>query len=129
MNDGQFVNPKTIYMKLTSLFILILIGQACYGQIFINNTDINKLESGTHILVEAGYYSGAKLKVSVDYGQQIEGRNLKQVTVDEGSEKKVFKSPADALNFFLINGWELVDFSITQSDSRTYTYVLKRRKQ
>lgn len=118
-----------MHMKLITFLILILISQTCYGQIFVDATDINKLESGTHILVEAGYYTGAKLRVSVDYGQEIEGRNIKQVTVDEGSGKKVFKTPADALNFFLRNGWELVDFSVTQAESRIYTYILKKGKQ
>jgi len=104
--------------------------QISYGQIVVNGTDINKLESGTHIQVHAWEFN-SKVTVTVDYGQEREfdGRNISIAMVDDGSQKKVFKSPVNALNFFLTNGWELVDFAVTVSENQVdYTYIFKRQK-
>lgn len=116
-------------MNYLLLFSIILLSQPSVGQIFVNRTDINKLEVGTHIQVEAGYYVTPKLKVSVDYGQELSGQNHSKVTLDGGFGEKEFNSPVEVLNFFLTNGWELVDFSFVLSEARVYTYVLKRVKR
>jgi hypothetical protein len=113
------------------LFILVLTMRISYGQIVVNGTDINKLESGTHIQVHAQEFN-SKVTVTVDYGQEREfdGRKISKAMVDDGAEKKVFKSPVNALNFFLTNGWELVDFAVTVNELQVdYTYLLKRQKQ
>lgn len=118
-------------MKYPMLFILVLTLQISYGQIMVNGTDINKLESGTHIQVHASEFN-SKVTVTVDYGQEREfdGRKISKAMVDDGSQKKVFKSPVNALNFFVTNGWELVNFAVTVSESQlNYTYLLKRQKQ
>jgi len=114
-------------MKYFILFSFVCLSNICFGQILIAGTDINKLEPGTHIQVEAAYYTGAKLRVSVDYGQELDGRSVKQVTVDEGDGKKEFNSPTHALNFFLTNGWELVDTNVVIAEARVYHFVLKRK--
>ncbi len=120
-------------MKLIQLLFLILISQLTYGQIFVGGNDINKLEAGTHIQVEAQYFGaglGSRLIVYVDYGQNFErGNSSVLVTNEQGDEKKVFNTPAETLNFFLKNGWELVDFDAVIQERRLYTYLLKRAKQ
>lgn len=120
-------------MKVIQLLLLILVSQVGYGQIFVNGHDINKLEPGTHIQVEAQYLGlglGSRLAVYVDHGQAFEREtNYAIVTNEQGNEKKVFNTPVEALNYFLKNGWELVDFDTTISERRLYTYLLKRAKQ
>lgn len=120
-------------MKLIRLLILISISHAGYGQVFVNGKDLSTLESGTHIQVEAQYLGlglGSRLAVYVDYGQTFEkATNYSIVTNEQGNERKVFNTPVEVLNFFLKNGWELVDFDTTISERRLYTYLLKRAKQ
>ena len=120
-------------MKLIQLLLLILVSQVSYAQIFVNGHNINNLETGTHIQVEAQYQGlglGSRLVVYVDHGQKFErGTNYALITNEQGTEKKVFDTPAEMLNFFLNNGWELVDFETTISERRLYTYLLKRVKQ
>lgn len=119
-------------MKLIQLLLLISISQVSFGQIFVGGNDINKLEAGTHIQVEAQYLGaglGSRLMILVDYGQNFERGISYNVTNEQGNEKKEFKTPVEALNFFLKNGWELVDFDTVIQERRLYTYLLKRAKQ
>jgi hypothetical protein len=120
-------NPKHTHMKHFFLFAFVCLGHVCFGQILIDGTDINKLEPGTHIMVEVTSQIGAKLRVFIDYGQALEGRGIKQLTIDEGDGKKEFNSPTHALNFILNNGWELVDTNVEISDARVYHFVFKRK--
>jgi hypothetical protein len=117
-------------MKLVQILLLILISHVTYGQIYIGGKDINKLEIGTHIQVEAQYFGlglASRLIVLVDYGQKYEKGFSYNVTNEQGNEKKEFDTPAETLNFFLKNGWELVDFDAVIQERRLYTYLLKRK--
>lgn len=115
-------------MKYVNLVLFISLAQVSYGQIFVNGTDLNKVEEGTYIQVHAEYPVGARLRVYIDYGQDTDGKRDK-MSVEEGSKLKEFNSPVEALNLFTKNGWELVDTNVTLSQARIYTYLLRRKKQ
>jgi hypothetical protein len=119
-------------MKLVQILLLILISHVTYGQIYIGGKDINKLEAGTLIQVEAQYLGAglmSRLMILVDYGQKYEKGTSYSVTNEQGNEKTEFNTPVETLNFFLKNGWELVDFDAVIQERRLYTYLLKRAKQ
>lgn len=115
-------------MRYINLVFFILLVQMSYGQILIKGIDINQVDDGTYIQVHAEYPVGARLRVYVDYGQEINGKR-ENMSIEEGSGFKEFKSPVDALNFFTKNGWELAETSITLSEARIYTYILRRKRQ
>lgn len=81
-------------------------------------------------IVSTEYLSGTKVRIQIDYGQEVgfwssaNARTLK----DEAGKAIKFNSMVDALNYMGNLGWEFVQaYTITVNNSIVYHFLLKRK--
>lgn len=73
-----------------------------------------------------GYGFFGKVKVSVDYGEEIKYWKDARIN-DEAGKAMKFNSMIDALNYMALQGWEHVQaYAITTGSSNVYHHLLKR---
>ena len=104
----------------------MLITNWCVAQIFVNQKNINATGNQYIEVWEKHNRSSGKFLVMVDYGQDLmsdkEGTSLKMH--DAKGSVLQFNSVIAILNFFHLNGWELVSLKNTDEIE---SYLLKRR--
>jgi hypothetical protein len=73
-----------------------------------------------------GYGFFGKIKVQVDYGEEIKYWKDSRIN-DEAGKAIKFNSMIDALNYMALQGWEHVQaYAISTGGSNVYHHLLKR---
>lgn len=78
-------------------------------------------------IVGTSNFTGTKVTIVVDYGEQVKLTKPNWIKDDEGKIQK-FNSMIDALNYMGDQGWEFVQaYAVTSgSNTHVYHYILKR---
>jgi len=114
--------------KTTSLFaqllsILSFSGSVFSQSIYVNETDINKLDIKYCELRVGQPLNPTKVKIFVDYGQAFSIKRQNIMTPDKKVVK--FNSPMHALNFMDQNGWSYVEqVAVQTGETTTYKYLM-----
>lgn len=122
-------------MKRIILPLLILYSLQGFGQVFVNDVNINELDIKYCQLF--GFDTspvGKKSLVMVDYGQKGEFTKSQSIKDSEGKDID-FNGMIDALNFMYKNGWELDDQYIivaknllTNKEAPYEHFILKKKE-
>lgn len=113
-------------MKKIFLFVFILSANWASAQIFVNQKNVNATNYQYLEVWEKFNRGSEKFSVMVDYGQDTHtdnGRAKLKMHDSKGSFLE-FNSVVSILNYFHLNGWELVQ--VKQTDD-IESYLLKRR--
>jgi len=77
-------------------------------------------------IVGSGSLFSTKVKIEVDYGQEVSFWNQDRRMKDENGKSVKFNSMVDALNSMGSKGWEFVQaYVVTVSNQNTYHWLLK----
>jgi hypothetical protein len=114
---------KTINLFVQLLSILSFSGPVFSQSIYVNETDINKLDIKYCELRVGQPLNPTKVKIFVDYGQAFSVKRQNIMTPDKKLVK--FNSPMHALNFMDQNGWSYVEqVAIQAGETTTYKYLM-----
>ena len=115
--------------KVLITIVFGLIAQLTYSQVFVEDQNINDLNIEYVELVGVNTSMfGVKIKVYVDYGQEVKFLKADKIKDNNGKIMK-FNTMIHALNFMKENGWEYVNYSESVIGSKLrYVYLLKKSK-
>ncbi len=107
--------------------IVALLSSVSYGQVIVEDVNVNELDIKYIELVGRGKAFSLKMKIIVDYGQEFSFKS--QAIRSASGEKAAFNSMIDALNFMDANGWEFVsNYTVRTDTDVTVRYILRKRK-
>ena len=112
--------------KLISLSLCIFsFSGSVFSQVFVNETDINKLDIKYCELRVGQPLNPTKVKIFVDYGQAFSIKRQNIMTPDKKVVK--FNSPMHALNFMDQNGWSYEEqVAVQTGETTTYKYLMRK---
>lgn len=106
-------------------FVMGFCSLTAFGQVFVNDVDINKTKV-KYVQIVARANLAGRVVVLVDFGQAPEWKNPK--IRDRDGKTMKFESVIGALNFMENNGWEFVDtYALTVGNNNVYHFLLRRR--
>ena len=91
------------------------------AQVFVDGVKLDASNTGHYLELDPQYKNDGRCAFKVDYGQPDPVDDF--ITDDKG-RKYDFRSIVDGLNFFYLEGWELVQVSVVE---RNRKFMLKRR--
>jgi len=116
------------------LFVLFLsqmsFSQVSKDNIIIDSVSVTKSYVYCEIVGTAGLLS-TKVKIDIDYGQEVSFWNQDRRLKDENGKSIKFNSMVDALNYMGTLGWEFVQAYVVTipsmgSQQNVYHWLLKR---
>ena len=116
--------------KIIKLFVLSICLFSFFSSVFsqsvyVNETDINKLDIKYCELRVGQPLNPTKVKIFVDYGQAVSIKRQNIMTPDKKIVK--FNSPMHALNFMDQNGWSYVEqVAVQTGETTTYKYLMTK---
>jgi len=117
--------------KLFLLASFAFIGMSASAQVIVEETNINDLDVKYVELVGRNKVGFGKIKVIVDYGQELKIFKSQAIRSADGT-KAAFNSMIDALNFMDANGWDYVSNyvvpAVSESGQNEVRYILQKRK-
>ena len=121
---------------LISLLFFLTTTIFVHAQLVVDGVNVNDLKDVKLVqVVGYGKLFSNKVKIVVDYGQEIKWLKIKGTFVtDKNGAKKIFNSMIDAMNHLENNGWEYLDAYAVSIDagmggnSTVYHYTFKRRE-
>jgi hypothetical protein len=122
--------------KIALIFICVLFTQISFSQVSKNNLAIDTSHVKVNytyceILGTGGLFS-TKVKIDIDYGQEVSFWNQDRRLKDEQGKSIKFNSMVDALNYMGTLGWEFVQAYVVTSSAglggqqNVYHWLLKR---
>ena len=97
--------------KLFLLAAFAVIGLSANAQVMVDDVNVNE-EDVTYIeLVGQRAFGWSKIKVTIDYGQEMKLFKQPLIKSADGTNVK-FNSMLGALNFMDANGWNLVEVMV-----------------
>lgn len=115
-------------MKTPLLFLTLLISIVSVAQ---NAADSLLPEQYCLVRIYEASLASGTVEVAVDYGQAKKRRvfGVEVMRDEKTGKKKIFRSEADALNYFGTEGWKLVTAYPVVENRSSYThYLFKRTK-
>lgn len=115
-----------ILMKKVLLVFSLLLPLVGYSQ-KVNGEDLS-LKKDLHYIeiVAVGKLFSSKIIISVDYGQQLDGKNDTRVDGEDG-KPITFNSNMDALNYFYRWGWDLMlTYTASTGGESVVRYVMQK---
>lgn len=116
--------------KLFLLGALAFVGFNANSQVIVNDVDVNQMDVKYVELVGQRAFGFGKVKVIVDYGQEMKLFQSQKIKSADGTNAK-FNSMVDALNFMDANGWELVQAMVfpgrSADEQNEVRYLLQKR--
>ncbi len=117
-------------MKTILTFIFYaLMATSISAQVVVGNININELD---HVkvcqVVATGNIFSKKVIITIDYGQQRQGRKASTILTPAG-KKQTFHSAISAMNYMLDNGWIYFDaLALNDPDygGNVYHYYFKK---
>ena len=114
---------KTIKLFAFSICLFSFSGSIFSQSVYVNETDINKLNIKYCELRVGQPINPTKVKIFVDYWQAFSIKRQNIMTPDKKVVK--FNSPMHALNFMDQNGWSYVEqVAVQQGETTTYKYLM-----
>ncbi|MBD3635759.1 MAG: hypothetical protein HUJ25_00335 [Crocinitomicaceae bacterium] len=106
-----------------------VIGFNANSQVMVNDVNINELDVKYIELVGQRAFGWGKIKVTIDYGQEMKLFKPPVIKSADGTNAK-FNSMIGALNFMEANGWELVEVMVfpgrTADEDNEVRYLLRK---
>lgn len=114
--------------KLVLAAMLVMFAFAGKTQVIVDDININDLEIKYIELVGRNKIGFGKIKIIVDYGQELKIFRSQAIRSADGT-KAAFNSMIDGLNFLEANGWEFVSNYVVQSaEENEVRYILRKRE-
>ena len=114
---------KTIKLFALSICLFSFSSSMFSQSVYVNETDINKLDIKYCELRVGQPLNPTKVKIFVDYGQAFSIKRQNIMTQDKKVVK--FNSPMHALNFMDQNGWSYVEqVAVQTGETTTYKYLM-----
>lgn len=117
---------KLILMTAICLTTLVTKAQT------VNDIPIKDLDVEFVQIVGTGKMFSTKVTVQIDFGQRTKFFSSKEETFikDENSERIIFHSMIDALNFMSKQGYQFVTaYAITIGNQNVYHYLLRKENE
>jgi hypothetical protein len=111
------------------LLALLLLPTLSFGQIIVNNQDINKLPDLAYIelIIDRRLLANQQVFAAIDYGQIMQWGTIRQHRIqgDTGTDRR-FNTEIEIFNFLFKNGWKHETTYAT--DDRIY-HIFRRKEQ
>jgi len=104
-------------------FVISFLSQKSFSQVIVDDVNINELGIDVIELL-AVPKSYVEYSIYVDYGVKWKLFKRQKISNKDGVLQE-FNTPIASLNFFLSNGWELVQYSRVSS---SVSYILKLKE-
>lgn len=120
-------------MKWILIVLLVVATTSINAQILINGSELNKLATGTYIMVETHIISGSRVKGAIDYGQPFKtGVGAFMPIVNEEGRTFKFNSIIHLFNTLDKAGWLYVNSDglyQNNNNSKVTHYLFRRKKE
>lgn len=115
-------------VKLLLSFMLSLFVTISYSQT-VNGVELSSFEGDYIQIVGVSNLMGTKVTIGVDYGQEKKVFRNTSSLIDENGKLVKLNSMVDALNFFVLYGYEFkTAYALTMGNSNVYHFLLSKKK-
>ena len=116
--------------KLILLAAFAVMSIGANAQVIVDDVNVNDQDVKYIELVGQRAFGWGKIKVTIDYGQEMKLFKQPLIKSADGTNVK-FNSMLGALNFMDQNGWDLVEVMVfpgrTSDEDNEVRYLLKKR--
>ncbi|MEO9532278.1 MAG: hypothetical protein ABJG68_11240 [Crocinitomicaceae bacterium] len=117
--------------KLILLAAFAVMSLGANAQVMVDDVDINQMDVKYIELVGQRAFGWGKIKVTIDYGQEMKLFKQPLIKSADGTNAK-FNSMVGALNFMEANGWDLVEVMVfsgrSTDEDNEVRYLLTKRQ-
>jgi hypothetical protein len=122
--------------RITIALFIILFSQMSFSQVSKDNLKVDSISvTKKYVYCEilgTGSLFSTKVKIDIDYGQEVGFWNQDRRLKDENGKSVKFNSMVDALNYMGTLGWEFVQAYVVTMPSmggqqNVYHWILKRQ--
>jgi len=117
--------------KLFLLAAFAVMSLGANAQVMVDDVNVNEMDVKYIELVGQRAFGWGKIKVTIDYGQEMKLFKQPLIKSADGTNAK-FNSMLGALNFMDANGWDLVEVMVfpgrTGDEENEVRYLLTKRK-
>lgn len=119
---------KSLKIMLMTL-MMCLFATVGYSQT-VNGVEVSSFEGDYIQIVGTSNFIGTKVIIGVDYGQEQKVFRNTSSLVDENGRPVKLNSMVDALNFFVLYGYEFkTAYALTVGNSNVYHFLLSKKNE